>query len=109
MEIYEHIEVDPKDKDSCVAGSLSSECDPTALQKAQQALTMYLANENSLNNKDWGDVVQWVLPEAKVEFLLNDLKKKEQIFAKKLATLPNNWTTYIPNAVNIPAVAAMGV
>ena len=109
MEIYEHIEVDPKDKDSCVAGSLSSECDPTALQKAQQALTMYLANENSLNNKDWGSVVWWVLPEeAKVEFLLKDLKKKEQIIAK-LATLPNNWITYIPNAVNIPAVAAMGV
>ena len=27
-----------------------------ALQKAQQALTKYLANENSLNGKDWGDV-----------------------------------------------------
>ena len=40
-----------------------------ALQKAQQALTKYLANENSLNDKDWGDVVRWVLPEARVEFL----------------------------------------
>jgi hypothetical protein len=43
-----------------------------------------------------------------VEFLLKDLKKKEQIIAK-LATLPNNWITCIPNALNIPAVAAMGV
>jgi len=78
-----------------------------ALRKAQQALTKYLANENSLNDKDWGDVVRWVLPEAKVESLLKDLKK-EQIIAK-LATLPNNWITCIPNALNIPAVAAMGV
>ena len=49
-----------------------------ALQKAQQALTKYLANENSLIDKDWGDVVRWVLPEAKVVFLLKDLKRKEQ-------------------------------
>ena len=28
-----------------------------ALRKAQQALTKYLANENSLNDKDWGSVV----------------------------------------------------
>lgn len=79
-----------------------------ALQKAQQALTKYITNENSSNDKDWGDVVRWVLLEANVEFLLKDLKKKEQIIAK-LATLPNNWITYSPNAVNIPAVAAMGV
>jgi hypothetical protein len=30
-----------------------------------------------------------------VPFLLKDLKKREQILAK-LATLPNDWTTYIP-------------
>jgi hypothetical protein len=28
-----------------------------ALQKAQQALTKYLANKNSLNDKDWDNVV----------------------------------------------------
>ena len=28
-----------------------------ALQKAHQALAKYLANKNSLNNKDWGDVI----------------------------------------------------
>jgi hypothetical protein len=50
-----------------------------ALQKAQQALEKYQTNGNSLYDKDWGDVVRWVLPEAKVEFLLKDLKKKEQM------------------------------
>ena len=82
-----------------------------ALQKAQQALEKYQTNGNSLNDKDWGDVVRWVLPGAKVEFLLKDLKKKEQIIAK-LATLPNDWVTYIPNAAAepaVPSVAAMAV
>ena len=48
-----------------------------------------------LTEKDWGDVVRWVLPAAKVPFLLKDLKKRDQIVAK-LATLPNDWTMYIP-------------
>jgi hypothetical protein len=39
---------------------------------------------------------------------LKDLMKKEQIIAK-LATLPNDWVTYIPNAAAEPAVAAMAV
>jgi hypothetical protein len=79
-----------------------------ALQKAQQALDKYRENENGLNDKDWGDVIRWVLPEAKVEFLLKDLKKKEQMIAK-LATLPNNWATYIPNAATAPVMAATAV
>lgn len=79
-----------------------------ALQKAQQALDKYRENENGLNDKDWGDVIRWVLPEAKVEFLLKDLKKKEQMIAK-LATLPNNWATYIPNAAAVPVMAATAV
>jgi hypothetical protein len=57
-----------------------------------------------LNNKDWEDVVRWVLPEAKVEFLLEDVKKKEQIISK-LAMLPNAWVMYIPNAAAVPAMA----
>jgi hypothetical protein len=79
-----------------------------ALQKAQQALAKYSTNNDSLNDKDWGDVVRWVLPEAKVDFLLKDLKKKEQIIAK-LATLPHNWVTYIPNAANVTPILATGV
>ena len=78
------------------------------LQKAQKALEKYQANENSLNDKDWGDVVRWVLPAVKVEFLLKDLKRKEQIVAK-LATLPNEWVTYIPNATALPVVAVRTV
>ena len=68
-----------------------------ALEKAQCVLDKYTpVDGNSLSDKDWGDVIRWVLPEAKVEFLLKDLKKKEQIVAK-LATLPNIWTSYVPN------------
>ena len=78
------------------------------LQEAQKALEKYQANENFLNNSDWGDVVRWVLPAAKVEFLLKDLKRKEQIVAK-LATLPNAWVTYIPNATALPVVAVTTV
>jgi hypothetical protein len=48
-----------------------------------------------MNDKEWGDVICWVLPQAKVDFLLNDLKKKEDLLAK-LATLPSNYTSYIP-------------
>jgi hypothetical protein len=44
-----------------------------------------------------------VLPEAKVPFLLKDLKKRDQILAK-LATLPNDWTTYIPPKEVVPII-----
>ncbi len=65
------------------------------LEKAQLALKKYQTDGLSLNEKDWGNVVRWVLPEAKVTFLLKDLKKKEQMLAK-LSSLPRDWTTYIP-------------
>jgi hypothetical protein len=44
-----------------------------------------------------------VLPEAKVDFLLKDLKKRDPILAK-LATLPREWTTYIPCREVVPAM-----
>ena len=65
------------------------------LEKAQTALEKFNLDENSLNDKDWGDVVRWVLPAAKVDHLLKDLKRKDQIL-QKLASLPREWTTYIP-------------
>ena len=65
------------------------------LEKAQTALEKFNLDENSLNDKDWGDVVSWVLPAAKVDHLLKDLKRKDQIL-QKLASLPREWTTYIP-------------
>jgi hypothetical protein len=72
-----------------------SEAQLKSLDKAQKALEKYNIDENSLNDKDWGDVIRWVLPEAKVDFLSKDLKRKDQILTK-LASLPNEWTTYIP-------------
>jgi hypothetical protein len=69
------------------------------LEKAQTALEKYIADENSLNDKDWGDVVRWVLPAAKVDHLLKDLKRKDQIL-QKLASLPREWTTYVPSRHN---------
>ena len=68
------------------------------LQNAQAALEKYNNGggvNNALNEKDWGDVVRWVLPEAKVPGLMRDLKKKDVIIAK-LNTLERDWTTYIP-------------
>ena len=62
----------------------------------------------SLTERDWGDVVRWVLPEAMVEFRLKDLKKREQILAK-LATLPREWTTYIRRRQVPPAVPAVAL
>ncbi|KAI2497544.1 hypothetical protein MHU86_16947 [Fragilaria crotonensis] len=62
----------------------------TALQKFRTAGAIM-----SMTDKDWGDVVRWVLPEAKVSGLMRDLKKKEAMIAK-LATLERDWTTYIP-------------
>ena len=65
------------------------------LDRAQAALAKYEKDEGSLTEKEWGEIVRWVLPVAKVPYLLKDLKKREQILAK-LETLPNAWTTYIP-------------
>jgi hypothetical protein len=63
---------------------------------AQAALQKHeLSNGASLTDKDWGDVIRWVLPEAKVEAKMTDLRKKADIIAK-LATLDRNWKTYIP-------------
>jgi hypothetical protein len=48
-------------------------------------------------------VIRWVLPEAKVDFLVKDLKKRDPILAK-LVTLPREWTTYIPLTEGVPAI-----
>ena len=78
-----------------------SEAQLRALEKAQSALDKFELDSGSMNDKDWGDVIRWVLPQAKVDFLLTDLKKKDKILAK-LATLPSNWTTYIPCREALP-------
>ena len=67
------------------------------LENAQKALAKYTTlGSNALTDKDWGDIVRWVLPEAKVAGLMRELKKKDAIIAK-LATLERDWKTYIPS------------
>ena len=65
------------------------------LTKARAALCTYQNNTSSLTDKDWGDVIWWVLPAAGVSFLVKDYKKKDVIIAK-LETLAQAWTSFIP-------------
>jgi hypothetical protein len=63
---------------------------------AQVALEKYTTlGIGALTDKDWGDIIRWVLPQAKATGLMRDYKKKDAIIAK-LATLERDWTTYIP-------------
>jgi hypothetical protein len=64
--------------------------------RAQAALAKYEKDAGSLTEKEWGKIVRWVLPVAKVPYLLKDLKKQEQILAK-LESLPNTWTSHLPS------------
>ena len=44
---------------------------------AQMALDKYkTVGGDALNDKDWGDIVRWVLPEAKVAGLMRVLKRR---------------------------------
>jgi hypothetical protein len=65
------------------------------LQKARSALRKYHTNVNSLTDKDWGDVLRWVMPAAGVTVVLKNFKKKDVIIAK-LQTLELAWTSFIP-------------
>jgi hypothetical protein len=65
------------------------------LVSAQTALQKYQQNSNAMTDKDWVDIIRWVLPESKATGLMKDLKKSEAIVAK-LASLDREWTTYIP-------------
>ena len=66
------------------------------LVTAQTALRKYRNYGNTgMTDKDWVDIIRWVLPESKAEGLMKDLKKADAIVAK-LATLDREWTTYIP-------------
>ena len=51
-------------------------------------------------------MIRWVHAEVKkVEFLLKDMKKKEQILTK-LAMLPKDWTTYRPWQQALAAISS---
>lgn len=90
------------------AAMKKSEAQSKALDKAQTAFAKYERDQGSLTDMDWGHIIRWVLPEAKVPFLLKDLKKRDQIVAK-LATLPNLWNTYIPRKETAPIIEATTV
>jgi hypothetical protein len=51
----------------------------------------------SMTDKDWIDVICWVLPESNADGLLKDLRKKDVIMAK-LLSLERDWRSYIPRS-----------
>ncbi len=67
----------------------------TKLTKARAALQTYHNNVNSLSDKDWGDVLCWVIQKAGITVTLKDYENKDAIVAK-LESLPSPWTSYIP-------------
>jgi hypothetical protein len=71
-----------------------------ALDNAQTALVKYELDHGSLTNMDWGHKIRWVLPEAKVPFLLKGLKKRDQIVAK-LATLPHHKVCFVDTNISV--------
>ena len=75
--------------------NMKDEAQLKTMDQAQAALAKYKKNAGSLTEKEWEEIVRWVLPVAKVPYQLKDLRKRVQILAK-LETLPNAWTTYIP-------------
>jgi hypothetical protein len=65
------------------------------LANAKSGLEKFRARgAEGLTDKDWGDIIRWVLPESKCGGHLKDLRKKDAIVAK-LATLERHWSTYI--------------
>ena len=51
-----------------VANKKTAEAQSKMLEKAWSALVKFEYDRCSMNDKDWGDVIRWVLPEAKVDF-----------------------------------------
>ncbi len=52
------------------------------LMQAQQALQKHETVPATMNDKDWIDIIRWVLPESNADGLLKDLRKKDVIVAK---------------------------
>ena len=48
-----------------------------------------------MNNKDWQDIIRWVLPQSKVPGLLENLKMTNAV-QEFLANLDQPWASYIP-------------
>jgi hypothetical protein len=65
------------------------------LLTARQALLKHENAPATMTDKDWIDIVRWVLPESNADGLLKDLRKKDVII-QKLMSLDRDWKTYIP-------------
>jgi hypothetical protein len=63
---------------------------------ARKALQKYESAPTTMGDKDWIDIIRWVLPESNADGLLKDLRKKDAI-VQKLLSLDKDWKTYIPN------------
>jgi hypothetical protein len=48
-----------------------------------------------MTDKDWIEIISWVLPESNTDGHLKDLRKKD-IIMQKLMSLDRDWKTYIP-------------
>ena len=58
-----------------------SEAQLKMLEKALRALEKFeLHSSHSMTDKDWGDVIKWVLPAANVDFLFKGYFKKKDDF-----------------------------
>jgi len=62
---------------------------------ARQALLKYEAAPTTMTDKDWNEIIRWVLPASNAEGLLKDFRKKDAI-VQKLISLDRDWKTYIP-------------
>jgi hypothetical protein len=65
------------------------------LVNARQALQKHETSPATMSDKDWIDIIRWVLPESNADGLLKDLRKKDTILAK-LQSLERDWKTYFP-------------
>ena len=66
------------------------------LEKAPNALAKFnISGDVSMINKDWQDVIRWVLPESKVPGLLKNLKSTNAV-KEFLGKLEKPWGSYIP-------------
>jgi hypothetical protein len=74
-------------EENITASTLQSKLQRRAklLVAAQQALLKYKNAPTTMKNKDWIDIIRWVLPESNADGLLKDLWKKDAISQKLLS------------------------
>jgi hypothetical protein len=48
-----------------------------------------------MTDKDWNEIIRWVLPESDADGLLKDLWR-QAVVMQKLMSLDRDWKTYIP-------------